>query len=92
METCRSCSLEIKYEKHQHDGLCCDCFDETLGMPPSSRSRPRPVPLDTPFFNCQKLPDGTHNAETCQECSKQRAATSLIKKIFEERKKRLTSG
>lgn len=26
-----------------HVGICCDCFDERLGMPSEKRLRPRPL-------------------------------------------------
>lgn len=26
----------------EHPGLCCDCFDESFGMPPENRTWPRP--------------------------------------------------
>jgi len=46
MEKCKDCGLELrnKHEKSDHDGLCCDCADELLGMPANCRSRSRPVP------------------------------------------------
>jgi len=37
-------TLECWKDPHtsDHVDLCCDCFDEKLGAPPSSRTRPRP--------------------------------------------------
>ncbi len=48
---CSDCGLSLDAEtvshwgeRHtpDHDGRCCDCFDERCGMPAEKRDRPRP--------------------------------------------------
>lgn len=46
---CLGCELDmpIKMANHTrdeagHEGICCDCFDESMGMPTKYRNRPRP--------------------------------------------------
>ena len=34
-------SKDGKVQMDEHPGLCCDCYDERLGMPENCRSRPR---------------------------------------------------
>ena len=45
---CKDCGLTLRsfgldHHLEDHPWLCCDCFDEKLGMPESSRFRPRPA-------------------------------------------------
>lgn len=44
MELCEDCRYPLSRESHHdHDGLCCDCFDESSGMPENKRRIPRPI-------------------------------------------------
>lgn len=51
-EHCKECGLsldescqaarEISKHEESHLGICCDCYDESFGMPASKRRRARP--------------------------------------------------
>ncbi len=49
-QKCKDCGILLTQEMKSHvqpriddhKDLCCDCFDETLGMPPEKRNTPRP--------------------------------------------------
>lgn len=41
---CTDCRLLIdKTAHHDHDTICCDCFDENIGVPASKRRQARPI-------------------------------------------------
>ena len=89
---CSSCDqpLRNKHQKESHDGLCCDCADEHLGMPVSCRSRPRLKALITPYINCETV-DGVHDATSCKACLKapirEKARKEAFKKLRERKRK-----
>ena len=41
---CTDCRLPIdKTSHHDHGTVCCDCFDENIGVPANKRRHPRPI-------------------------------------------------
>lgn len=44
MDLCSDCRYPLPSDSHHdHNGLCCDCFDESIGMPGDKRRVPRPI-------------------------------------------------
>jgi hypothetical protein len=42
---CVDCGIEYEWNEWcdtEHPHKCCDCYDESLGMPEKCRSKPRP--------------------------------------------------
>jgi len=81
---CPSCDqpMDSGHEEIEHGNLCCDCFDETVGMPAASRSRPRLKPLATPYIDCE-LVGGVHDAATCKTCAKRKVTDGLRKEALQ---------
>lgn len=42
---CKDCTIKYEWKgwcATEHPNLCCDCYDEEMGMPESRRHKPRP--------------------------------------------------
>jgi 8-oxo-dGTP pyrophosphatase MutT (NUDIX family) len=48
---CTDCRLPIdKTSHHDHGTVCCDCFDESIGVPATKRRQPRPIVKSAALF------------------------------------------